>query len=101
MHATIYPIISSDRTDHGSVIEWWYATDYLAGIVHEKKTKELIDVIDDLTLQSKILSINAAVEAANAGENGKSFAIIAAEMRDLSQRSRVATKEIKDNISSI
>jgi len=99
MHVTIYPIISSDGTDHGSAIEWWYATDYLSGIEHEKKTKELINVIDDLTFQSNILSINAAVEAAHAGEKGKSFAIIAAEMRDLSQRSRVATTEIKKNIS--
>ncbi len=99
MHVTLYPIINSDGTDHGSVIEWWYATDYLSGIKHEKKIKTLINIIDDLTFKSNILSINAAVEAAHAGEEGKSFAIIATEMRDLSQRSRKATKEIKQNIS--
>ena len=101
VHATIYPIITGDGTDMGTVIEWWHATEYLAGLEHEKKISEIINVIDNLYFQANILSVNAAVEAAHAGDQGRSFGIIAAEMRELSQHSRDATKEIKEYIGKM
>ena len=61
---------------------------------------DAISVIDKIAFQTNILSLNAAVEAATAGESGKGFAVVAQEVRNLANRSSEAAKEIKKIVES-
>ena len=65
------------------------------------KIGETINLITQIAFQTNILSLNAAVEAATAGEAGRGFAVVAAEVRNLATRSNEAAKEITSAIESI
>ncbi|HMQ32848.1 MAG TPA: methyl-accepting chemotaxis protein [Chloroflexaceae bacterium] len=62
---------------------------------------EIIDLIDDISDETHLLALNAAIEAAGAGEHGRRFAVVAAEVKSLANRTLAAAREVKGVIAEI
>lgn len=62
---------------------------------------QIIAAVDDLAAQSNLLAVNAAIEAAKAGEQGKGFAVVAQEVKSLAEQSKQATAQVRTVLNDI
>jgi methyl-accepting chemotaxis protein len=68
---------------------------------HSQTIGQIIATVEDLAVQSNLLAVNAAIEAAKAGEHGKGFAVVAQEVKSLAAQSRHATGEVRGILGEI
>ena len=91
-------MINSSKLGEELTNETASSIDEISGKVNN--ISEAVEIIDHISFQTNILSLNAAVEAATAGEAGQGFAVVAQEVRNLANRSAEAAKEIKSLVEA-
>jgi methyl-accepting chemotaxis protein len=77
------------------------ATSILSLAEQAQSIGEIITSVDDIAEQSNLLALNAALEAAHAGDRGRGFAVVAAEMKSLAEQSKAATVQVRRMLGAI
>ncbi|WP_394213616.1 methyl-accepting chemotaxis protein [Enterovibrio calviensis] len=95
-------VMQSQQSIGNLSVEVESATSVIAELQsHTQSINSILSTIQDIAEQTNLLALNAAIEAARAGEQGRGFAVVADEVRVLSQRTHDSTREIQSTIETL